>query len=231
VETTRRALVVGNSDGIGLALTRRLLDEGWTVIGVSRSASPIASPSYRHEVLDVAAPGYASSALALVEETGPVDICVYCAGIGDLFSDAALARDAEVVRVNFVGAVDTAAAVLPAMLAAKRGHFVALSSIGDAANAAAPSYGGSKAGLSAWLGGLALAVRSRGVRITNVRLGFVDTKMAKSKVRPFMMTVDRAVDVIMASLRKRPARVSYPIVAQLLVTLLAWLTAFRLWFA
>jgi NAD(P)-dependent dehydrogenase (short-subunit alcohol dehydrogenase family) len=31
------ALIVGNSDGIGLALTRRLLGEGWRVTGVSRS--------------------------------------------------------------------------------------------------------------------------------------------------------------------------------------------------
>ncbi|WP_426501993.1 hypothetical protein ACPPVO_30570 [Dactylosporangium sp. McL0621] len=28
-----RALIVGNTDGIGLALTRRLLDEGWTAVG------------------------------------------------------------------------------------------------------------------------------------------------------------------------------------------------------
>ncbi len=33
------ALVVGNSDGIGLAFTRRLLAEGWTVVGVSRQTS------------------------------------------------------------------------------------------------------------------------------------------------------------------------------------------------
>ena len=40
----RRVLVIGNSDGIGLALTRRLLAEGWTVTGLSRSTSPIEDP-------------------------------------------------------------------------------------------------------------------------------------------------------------------------------------------
>jgi NAD(P)-dependent dehydrogenase (short-subunit alcohol dehydrogenase family) len=35
----RRAVIIGNSDGIGYALTRRLLDDGWTVAGLSRSAS------------------------------------------------------------------------------------------------------------------------------------------------------------------------------------------------
>jgi NAD(P)-dependent dehydrogenase (short-subunit alcohol dehydrogenase family) len=33
------ALVIGNSDGIGLALTKLLLAKGWHVRGVSRSAS------------------------------------------------------------------------------------------------------------------------------------------------------------------------------------------------
>ena len=55
----RRALVIGNSDGIGLVLTRRLLDEGWQVAGLSRRPSPLdGAPGYRHVVADVASPGY-----------------------------------------------------------------------------------------------------------------------------------------------------------------------------
>lgn len=37
------ALIVGNSDGIGLALTRRLIDGGWQVTGLSRSPAPSAT--------------------------------------------------------------------------------------------------------------------------------------------------------------------------------------------
>ena len=44
-----RALIVGTSDGIGLAFTELLLREGWTVAGVSRSASRLEAPAYRHE--------------------------------------------------------------------------------------------------------------------------------------------------------------------------------------
>jgi NAD(P)-dependent dehydrogenase (short-subunit alcohol dehydrogenase family) len=36
-----RAVLVGNSDGIGLALTTRLLLAGWQVTGLSRSASSV----------------------------------------------------------------------------------------------------------------------------------------------------------------------------------------------
>ena len=51
----RRALIVGNSDGIGLALTRRLLADGWTVVGLSRRPSPVQMAGYRHLVADVTA--------------------------------------------------------------------------------------------------------------------------------------------------------------------------------
>lgn len=206
----RRALVVGNSDGVGLAFTRHLLDEGWVVMGVLRRAAPIVHASYEHAVLDVAAPGYRDALAALCARSGPFDACVYCAGVGELFDPSDLTREAHTLRVNLVAAVETVETVLPAMLAAGRGHFVGLSSIGDGCSPEAPSYAASKAGLSSYLGGLALALRGRGVAVTNVRFGFVDTKMAKSPVRPMMVPPGRAADVLVRCLRTRPAQITYP---------------------
>lgn len=42
------ALLIGNTDGIGLAATRRLLGEGWRVTGVSRSPSRLEDGGYEH---------------------------------------------------------------------------------------------------------------------------------------------------------------------------------------
>lgn len=226
--TPGKVLVVGNTDGIGLALTRRLLAAGWQVLGVSRRAAPLEHPHYRHLTADVAEPGYR----ALLEGAlGPLDLCVYCAGVGEPFDAAALSGEAQVFRVNLVGAVETASTVLPPMLAAGAGHFVALSSIGDEVSPEAPGYSASKAGLSAYLGGLSLALRGRGVQVTCVRFGFVDTKMAKSPVKPFMITAEKATDVIMKCLKSRPARVTYPKVMSLLVWMLTRVTWLRLWLA
>jgi len=76
-----------------------------------------------------------------------------------------------------------------------------------------------------------LALRPRGVRVTNLRFGFVDTKMAKAKARPFMMTTDRAVDVIARCLRRRPARFTYPRRLAALVWLSNLVLSVRLWLA
>jgi NAD(P)-dependent dehydrogenase (short-subunit alcohol dehydrogenase family) len=235
-----RALVIGNSDGIGLALTRRLLADGMTVLGVSRRAAPIDSAAYRHLVIDVSAADYRERLSAFLDEpvqngpttAGPLALCVYAAGIGELFDLADLATEAQVFRVNLLGAVETIAVVVPRFEAAGQGHFVGLSSLGDELRSGqAPSYSASKAGLSAYLINLGLALAPRGIAITNLRFGFVDTKMAKAPQRPFMIAVERAVDVIYEVLRSRPLQRSHPWRMAALVRLLAWLGAPRIWFA
>jgi NADP-dependent 3-hydroxy acid dehydrogenase YdfG len=49
----RHALVTGVSSGIGAAIARHLLETGWRVTGVSRSAADLASPAYRHLPIDL----------------------------------------------------------------------------------------------------------------------------------------------------------------------------------
>jgi short-subunit dehydrogenase len=74
----------------------------------------------------------------------------------------------------------------------------------------APSYHASKAGFSNYLEGMALALKSEGIHVTNIRFGFVDTKMAKGEVRPFMMSVEKATDHILKCMDKKPVRYTAP---------------------
>ncbi|WP_238015859.1 SDR family NAD(P)-dependent oxidoreductase [Dactylosporangium sp. AC04546] len=198
----RRALVIGNSDGIGLALTRRLLDEGWEVRGLSRSASPLSHASYSHVAGDVVTASIPSD---------PVDLCVYAAGVGEMLDLGDLAAQTRAIEVNLLGAARTVEAVVPAMVAAGSGHLVGLSSLADIViSADAPGYAASKAGLTAYLLGLRAALRPHGVAVTAVRFGFVDTKMAKGAAKPLMISVNEAVEVLMRGIRRRPAVISYP---------------------
>jgi NAD(P)-dependent dehydrogenase (short-subunit alcohol dehydrogenase family) len=230
LSTPSHALVIGNTDGIGLALTRKLLASGWTVSGVSRSPSSLADPRYEHAVLDVTAPDYALALAALLAGRPPLQACFYCAGIGELFNPDDLALEARTFAVNLVGAAQTIQTVLPGMLAAGRGHIVGLSSLADdGPSSAAPSYAASKAGLTAYLVSLALALRPRGIHVTAVRLGFVDTKMAKARVRPFMVSADQAADAVLRCLGTRTMQLTYPKRMGALVRVLRWLSALRVW--
>jgi NAD(P)-dependent dehydrogenase (short-subunit alcohol dehydrogenase family) len=135
-----------------------------------------------------------------------------------------------VIETNLMGLVATIEVVLPPMLAAGRGHIVGLSSQADTfCDPGAPSYGASKAGMSAYLERLALAVRGRGVHVTNIRFGFVDTKMAVSPYLPFCISPERAARLVHRCLDRRPIRFTYPWRMAALLWLVSWPNRLRLW--
>lgn len=210
----QQALLVGNSDGIGLATTRRLLGGGWKVIGISRSMSPVTHARYQHLVADVGDTNGYSRLLAEFLFEQELDLCVYFAGIGELLDLSDMSYEPRIIDVNFTGMVRTAAGVIPGMVRRGRGHFIGISSVADELfSAEAPSYHASKAGFSNYLKGLSLALKPRGVQVTNVRFGFVDTKMAKSDSKPLMMPVEKAVDHLEFCIRRKPVCYTAPRIA------------------
>jgi short-subunit dehydrogenase len=120
------ALLIGNSDGIGLAMTRRLLERGFAVTGVSRSPSPVSHQAYRHIVLNVSSADYGARLDAALP-SDRIRLCVYCAGIGDHFAIDGLRQDVATLEVNLIGLARTVERVLPRMVADGPAVFAGLS--------------------------------------------------------------------------------------------------------
>ncbi|MEJ2286147.1 MAG: SDR family NAD(P)-dependent oxidoreductase [Desulfobacterales bacterium] len=217
-----RALLIGNSDGIGLGITKELLKREWTVVGFSRSKSPIEDRLYEHITCKVQDDEYPAKLKSVLENSDSMDLCIYCAGIGEMLDLSDMAGEAEIVSVNLLGMVVTASNVIPLMVKKGKGHFIGLSS---------PSYHASKAGFSNYLESLALALRPKSVHVSNVRFGFVDTKMAKGDVRPFMMSIDRAVSHLVKCIQKKPIRYTAPRVVIPLVKFRSWFLRLRILFS
>ncbi|MBN1799784.1 MAG: SDR family NAD(P)-dependent oxidoreductase [Spirochaetales bacterium] len=154
---------------------------------------------------------YVTRLKTVIKKHGPVYLCVYCVGIGELLDFSALEQEVEVINVNLLGMVKTAAAVIPHMIKQGGGHLIGLSSLADVLiSAEAPSYHASKAGLSNYLEGLALALKQKGVYVSNVRFGFVDTKMAQGSSKPFMMSLERAALHLLKCIKNKPVRYTAP---------------------
>lgn len=223
-----RTLIIGNGDGIGLALTERLLRNQEFVVGVSRRALGVLGERHTQHVLDVLTPGFSEAIRTVVADSAPIDTLVYCAGIGELYETSGVDRDGDTIRVNFAALADTVAAVLPGMRAQGFGRIIGLSSIGDRASPDAPSYGASKAGMTAYLLGLRRPLGRLGIRVSVVRFGFVDTKMAKSNIRPMMISTEQAAGVMLDVIKRGPAIKTYPLTMEFLASILNALTSWRM---
>ena len=209
----QQALMIGNSDGIGLAATKILLTDEWNIVGISRSESPIRNHKYHHRVADVGNSTYPGLLDELLLEYS-FDLCIYFVGIGEVLDLKNMMDEPSIIDVNLTGMVRTVAAIIPKMVDMGKGHFIGISSLADdLLSAEAPSYHASKAGFSNYLGGLALALKPKGVFVTNVRFGFVDTKMAKGDVKPFMMGVEKAIDHLQTCIEKKPICYTAPRIA------------------
>lgn len=206
-----KALLIGNSDGIGLVTTKELLKLGWNIVGISRSESPIEDSSYQHFVANVQDDEFPTKLKSILQKHKSIDLCIYCAGIGELLDVTNMEGEAEIIKVNLIGMVKTASQVIPLMVMKANGHFIGISSVADELlSPEAPGYHASKAGFSSYLESLALALKPTGVNVTNLRFGFVQTKMAKGNVKPMMMTVDQAAQHVITCINKKPIRYTAP---------------------
>ncbi|MDH5562544.1 MAG: SDR family NAD(P)-dependent oxidoreductase [Nitrospirota bacterium] len=226
----QKILIIGNSDGIGAAITRALVVRGDLVVGISRSPSPLGPDGPRHVVQDVAAADYPEILRRIIVEEGPFDTCIYCAAIGSELKLPDLSQEAPVIEVNFTAMVHTLATLTPGWLEKGRGHFIGLSSLADDFyNADAPSYTASKAGFSNYLISMALRLKTQGVQVTNIRFGFVDTKLPKASWKPLMMTPDQAANHVIRCLQSKPMQLSVPKLAGLVIHSIHWMQSLRVW--
>ena len=74
---TQNILIIGNSDGIGAAVTRTLVAQRERVVGISRSASPLGPDGPKHVVQDVSALEYPDRLRHIIAEEGPFDACIF----------------------------------------------------------------------------------------------------------------------------------------------------------
>ncbi len=209
------ALIVGASSGIGRCLAVQLSGRGYELGLVARReqllrdlASELPTRTV-FEALDVTDLAAVSRQLpAVIHALGQLDLFIYCAGTGHLNPDLTAEPELETIAVNVQGFVNATVLVARVFEQQGLGHIVGITSIaGLRGGRAAPAYGASKAFMSNYLEALYLRYARSGQRIvvTDVRPGFVDTAMAKSPVKFWVASPEKAsrqiIDAIMA--RKR----------------------------
>jgi 3-oxoacyl-[acyl-carrier protein] reductase len=186
----RVAVVTGGAQGIGLAISERLLKSGARVViwdidaarGQAACAELAAPGAVRAEVVELTDDAAVAAATAnVMASEGRIDILVNNAGItgGNAPTwelDPAVWR--RVLEVNLVAPYITCRHVAPRMIASGYGRIVNIASVaGKEGNPNASHYSASKAGLIALTKSLAKEVATQGVLVNAIAPAVARTAM------------------------------------------------------
>jgi NAD(P)-dependent dehydrogenase (short-subunit alcohol dehydrogenase family) len=185
-------IVVGASSGIGAAIARRLAADGCKIAllarrkdrlvqlasEIDRAAGRQLAFPYEHDVGDL---GSVDPLFAKIEdEIGDVAAVYYVAGVMPEvgMTEFDTAKDVSQFQTNTLGSVAWCNAAARRFRPRRRGFIVGISSVaGDRGRAKRPGYCASKAGQDAHLEALRNRLWDKGIQVTTIRPGFVDTEM------------------------------------------------------
>lgn len=217
----RCGIIVGASDGIGAALARKMIKEGFTLALVSRqkdklnalcgeinsSLNTTRALAYPHDVTNYNE--IPTLLRKIVADLGGLDTFVFMAGVNyppggvDKYN---FENDRKMVEVNLIGGMAWLTPVAEMFQHAKAGQIVGIGSVaGDRGRIGNPGYNTSKAGLATYLEALRNRLTRHGVNVLTVKPGFVKTEMLKAAqgATPFAITPEKAADDIYNAMRRR----------------------------
>lgn len=177
------AVVTGSSSGIGQAVVKALLREGFVVYGLSREVVNFegAEEAYMHHCLDITQ----SSALEALSHKLPKELTlvVQCAGIGSFkpLEQFSVALVEKTISTNFTAAV-VLTTLLLARIKASKGAFIYVASI-EALRSMRHSaiYSATKSALRAFALSLYEEVRKEGVMVSVINPDMTDTPFFDDK--------------------------------------------------
>ena len=215
-------VVTGASSGIGEATVRALARSGAVVVLAARRADRLAAVAEEIEAAGGRASWRACDVTALediealrghVEQShGRCDVLVNNAGVpgGGAFADLSLERIRLVTETNYLSVLTCTKVFLP-MLLASRGHLVNVASLaGRYALPGASVYAASKHAVVAFSESC-YDLRARGVQVTAVCPGFVDTEGFPHLNAPRFLTftAEQGAQRILEVIKRRRAGTVY----------------------
>ena len=184
-------LVTGANRGIGLNIIQRLNNDGYTVIGTSRTddganiiSQEINNNDGKGLKMDVTNQESINSAIKNIrDEYGTLYGLVNNAGITN---DNLLMRMTDeqwlsVIETNLTSIYRVTKSIVKDMMKAREGRIVNIGSIvGMMGNAGQSNYSASKSGLLGFTKSLARELSSRNINVNSISPGFIDTDMTKA---------------------------------------------------
>lgn len=186
--------------GHSLVLTGRRLDRLDALAAELRSAG---SPTVLVRALDVS--DYESVPRVMREAAdaaGGLDVVIANSGIGGPApaGRGAFASARRTIETNLIGAMATVDAAVEIFLAQGHGQVVGVTSVAGVRGLPGQgAYSASKSGLSRYLEAVRAEVTGKGLVVTELSPGFIDTDINRHlKSRPFVVSADKGTEEMVA---------------------------------
>ena len=176
----RTALVTGGSAGIGAGICRHLLEDGYTVLNLSRRPSPFEHDRLHNYTVDLADLQATARVAEQVATDHQVTDLIHNAGVirPALLGSVDLADMEMVSNIHIGAAITLAQAVLPAMKAAGNGRIILISSRAALGLQTRTCYSATKSGMIGMARTWALELGPEGITVNVVAPGpIAETEM------------------------------------------------------
>jgi NAD(P)-dependent dehydrogenase (short-subunit alcohol dehydrogenase family) len=186
------AIVTGASQGMGAALVKSYVDNGYMVVATARSVKKSDDERVIAVPGDIADPDVAQRVVAsAVDRFGRVDTLINNAGIfiSKPFTEYTIDDFKKVIDTNFWGFFYVTQFALQQMVAQRSGHIVQITTtLVNKAMAFLPAGIASltKGGLDAVTRGLAVEYANRGIRVNAVAPSFIKTAIHPENTHEFL---------------------------------------------
>ena len=212
------AIVFGATSGIGKQLANYLVADGYKVAITGRRLQKLntikTTKPNRYFVWGNDVQNVKNTEVVfkqIVEEFGSIDLVIHCSGIGYENPELDWQKEQDTLKTNVLGATRIYDLAFNLFKMQGFGHLVSISSIAALrGNRIAPAYNASKAFQVNYLESLyfkSKEIKGDKIYVTDVRPGYIDTRMALGDDIFWMASLDKASKQIYSAIKRKKRRI------------------------
>ena len=206
-----KIIIVGATSGIGKEMALRYAQQGHAVAVTGRRENLLEELKKDHPQIftapfDVTCNENRSHLEKLISQMGGLDLIIYNAGFGDPSEQLVPETEITTTKTNVNGFVDVVTFAFNYFVEQGHGQIALTSSIAALrGNSRTPAYSASKAYMSNYAEGLNMKAwrLQKKIFVTDIKPGFIKTKMAKGHGQFWVASTQKAARQIMKAIEKK----------------------------
>ena len=223
----RNILITGASDGIGAAMALRLSKADHRLFLLARNQQKLSDVAEQCEQsgaeaiihqADVAQKTELQNLIQKIDSEHPIDLVICNAGITNSVGRKGEAESwneiTNVIDTNLYGVLATINPLIERLQKRKSGHIAIVSSLAAFYGMpVSPIYCASKSALKGYGEALRGWLQHDNIKVTMIYPGFVKSDLSDqfNTQKPFMISTEKAADIIVKGIEKNKASISFPL--------------------